>query len=180
MNYEDRMQFIEDAVLRFQARYTPPRAMNKTAQDDTFAAVCQSINRKLPSKVTQDGLRDRLARIFEHVSDRHETNAWPLQAEYTRAVNATAASSRDVDETPSIDPVRHTAKKIRAGEPVGDFWLYGRNLAALKSVAGITDADVEPYRIGLFHSEEKMVGPVEAARRNDDRLKRDADFRRFG
>lgn len=181
MNYEDRISFIEDAVLRFQARYTAPRAMSRESQDDTFTAVCASINRKLPAKVTADSLRERMSRIFEYVSDRHETNAWPLQVEYIKAVNATAASARDCEDSGwRVDTVQHTAKKIRAGEPVGDYWLFGRNLALLKSVAGITDADIKPYRLGLLYDDATTVGHDEAVRRDNERLKRDADYLRFG
>lgn len=175
MNFEDRMAVIEDAVMRFQARYTPPRAMSKDAQEDTFAAVCASINRKLPSKVTEEGLRDRLSRIFEYVSDRHETNAWPLQAEYTKAVNATAASGSMPASTEwKVDPVAHAARRMRAGEPVGQEWLFGRGLMELSMQQGITEAEVKPYRVSLFYADRDLVGEAEAQRRQTDRMARNA------
>lgn len=173
MNFDERMAVIEDALMRFQARYTPPKAMSKDAQEDTFAAVCASINRKLPSKVTEQGLRDRLSRVFEYVSDRHETNAWPLQAQYTKAVNATAASGSTPASTEwKVDPVAHAARRIRAGEPVGQEWLFGRGLMELSMQQGITEADVKPYRDSLFYADRALVGEAEARRRQSDRIDR--------
>lgn len=173
MNYEDRIEAIEYEVARFQRRYSPPRAMTPEAQADSFSATCKSINRKLPSKIAPDALRERMTRIFEHVADRHETNAWPLQAEYIRAVNATAANSNEGRENEwTIDPVKHAAKKIRAGEPVGEGWLFGRNFRELHEQESITDADVKPYRDGLFYAERKIVGEPEAQRRQRERMQR--------
>lgn len=175
MNYDDRMAVIEEAVMRFQARYTPPRAMSKDAQEDTFAAVCASINRKLPSRVTEEGLRDRLSRIFEYVSDRHETNAWPLQAEYIKAVNAAASGGSTPAGTEwQVDPVAHAARRIRAGDPVGQEWLFGRGLMELSMQQGITEDDVKPYRDSLFYADRALVGEAAAQRRQADRVARNA------
>lgn len=171
MNYDARIAVIEDALLRFQSRYTSPRAMGRDAQADTFAGTCEAINRNFPAGVNEGQMRDRLRRVFDFVADRHETNAWPLQAEYVRALRETSASGIvSADGGWKVGPEKIFAGRIRRGEPVGDMWLFGRNFRALKDRHDITEADVQPYRNSLFFADRDQVGEEEAKRRQAERM----------
>lgn len=181
---------LKQRLSRFLARKAAPRHLTAPeAQADEIAALLRALRTRAPRD--PDALRDWWQGLEAGLDERCGRN-WPTVRDFSDAAAALAplpgtrpAEPRDVDSAVM------TAGRMRAGEPVGEGWLYG--LAACELIArGLVDRDrMEAYRSGAFRARARIYGEDEARRweaeakarheearvlwqaRADDRQKRD-------
>jgi hypothetical protein len=79
--------------------------------------------------------------------------------------------SKTIAETGDIDPIEITARRIKAGESVGDAWLYGRNAVALLSLGGVSIDQLQSYRRALHFSEQSFYGEATVQALERDRMR---------
>ncbi len=134
---------IHDADLSrrlndFLSRRQPPKAFaaNEKAQAEQFTAYLKALKKYAPQG---DNLQDWWTRFLDELGQSSETWAWPSEREVWNACKSASGTSRR--EGPGdgwkADPVAINLRRLEAGEPMGDFWLWGRG--ALQLVAAGAD-----------------------------------------
>lgn len=122
----------------FLARRQPPRAFsaNEKAQTEQFTAYLKALKKYAPNG---DGLHDWWGRFLDELGQSSETWAWPSEREVWNAAKAASGPSRGQSTAGAwkADPVAINLARLEAGEPMGDYWLWGRG--ALQLVAAGAD-----------------------------------------
>lgn len=148
MTYEQRMAVL-NAWLRAELapRFTMPRDLDpKVVATD----VLEAINSHLPARLTEDQVRGFLSTILKDITRNAKSRTLPTTKEFIDATRGAvetlkAMAATPLADTPSIDPVALTAKRVRAREPIGDMWLRGSLRQLLMAKTGITNEDLAPY-----------------------------------
>jgi hypothetical protein len=152
MNFQDRMKvctamLVEEGLQGF----TPPRGMDPSEQEAVIRRIADAMNRKLPIG-REDTFRDNLRRVFQTVFDRHDSYAWPTQAEFVAALPSIAPteSTRATDEQRDYD--REAAKLINDGRSVQEAAIWGLQASRMIGARLVTRDQIESYRKGSVHS----------------------------
>ena len=134
---------IHDADLSrrmndFLSRRQPPKAFaaNENAQAEQFTAYLKALKKYAPQG---DTLHDWWGRFMDELGQSSETWAWPSEREVWNACKAASGNSRreGTGDAWKADPIAINLRRLEAGEPMGDFWLWGRG--ALQLVAAGAD-----------------------------------------
>ena len=133
---------IRDADLAtrlndFLDRRNPPKSFsaNVRARDDQIAAYLTILRKRAPQG---DGLIDWWGRFVEALSEASETWAWPSEKDVWNACKAASQAIRgEGGDDWRMDPVAVNVGRIARGDPIGDYWLWGRG--ALQLVAAGAD-----------------------------------------
>ena len=65
--------------------------------------------------------------------------------------------------------MRVNANRIKAGEAVGDDYIYGGLAAELLKIRRITENDLRPYRSSMFFADRSLHGEDIAKRKEGER-----------
>jgi len=148
-------------LKRFLERRTMPTALQgkPDAIRDELEAMCRVIMRHAGREMAE-----WWPKFESEVGALNATRSWPTEGEVLKACRAVSeVRSVTLAEPGDTDPMRVAAKRIKAGETVGDHWLYGPQSVAIVRAGLVTDADLAPYRSSLFFAMAKVWGE-EAAR----------------
>lgn len=125
----------------FLARRAPPRNMasNTQAQADQIAAYLSILRRRAPQG---DALTDWWGKFLDALSENSETWAWPSEKEVRNAIKVAAGATRrdQPGDGWRPDSTAINLARLNAGDPIGDFWLWGRG--ALQLIAAGADRSV--------------------------------------
>lgn len=148
-------------LTRFLARKSCPKHLADPApQADEIAALLAAVIGRAPRD--PDALRDWWPQ-FEAALDDRCGRTWPTVKEIREAASglmqpATARPSEPGD----IDAAAIAGKRMAAGEPVGEGWLYG--FAACELIArGLVDQPtMDRYRRAAHHRRARLYGDAAA------------------
>lgn len=150
----DRNSFLREKLSGFLQRLNPPRAMqsNEQAQKDEILDLYNRIVKLAPSKGYSDWWKD----FTEHLLSNAIARTWPTLKEMNEAAKAIAPKRPDFvdltgDDKFTLDANAINAKRIKAHEPVSDFYVTGKGAKDLVRLGLITDDDLNPYREYLAH-----------------------------
>jgi hypothetical protein len=131
---------------------------NPQAAKDEADALCRAAVKVAPDANVQEWWPR-----FEDTLDRMSKGRWwPIVSEIFDAAKKVPSTAR-VDTDWTADPRRINAKRIKAGEPVGDCWLFGRSCLEMMDREGITENELEPYRESLRRELFDLYDKDEAA-----------------
>lgn len=168
-----REQWLTDSLQRYLDRRSMPQGFKEKPQAirDEIQALAKTLFRLAPSREFQNWWEDFSDRLAEDA----KTRAWPTQGEMKDAAMAIRKGGvqpmAKSDET-QINPIKVAATRLRAGEAVGEGWLWGRLCLSLQREEGVTDDELSPFRSALFFADRSMVGEEVALQREAERKNR--------
>lgn len=146
MDYNQRISLItnwfkSDMIVRFNM---PKDIDPKVAALD----VIEAINSNMPSHFDSERIGNFLASITKEVSRSAKSRTLPTPKDFVDAARASTQTQQisthsGLNETGDTDPVKLIAAKVRAGEPIGDGWLFGERRQKLLKL--VSESQLERY-----------------------------------
>lgn len=163
MDYEARMRLITGMVNTFLGRrYQTPSHLDAEGKLATIRDMAEEINAHISASSNQSALVERVEACFKALRKSYTQRAWPTPAHFSQAISEANKVVRQLTgETPSGDarsPDEISAERIKAGELVGDEWVYGRNCVKLLREGLVTQAELRRYRTALYFSAKQIGG----------------------
>ena len=158
---------VKRRLVRFlQRKETPAWLRAEQAQADEIEALVAAVVRRAPRD--PQALADWWARMEAELDERCG-HRWPGARDIAAVAVECGASEaprrvQSAHESDGIDPAEVAARRMRAGEPVGEGWLYG--VGACEIVArGLVDGEtMQHYRTGAYRSRRALLGEDAALR----------------
>jgi hypothetical protein len=158
MNF--RTTEISQMLLRWLDRYSPPASMKDKPQamQDEAEALLRVLLKFAPGSDYVGWVNGAL----DSLEYQMKTRAWPTKGE----MGAVCANLRK-DKTIAADPVvfdTYTimAAKMKAGEPVGEGYLYGREACEIIKRRLVSEDTMKAYRSGAFMARRHASGEAAA------------------
>jgi len=153
---------IKSRLSRFLDRkHMPKRLEGKGgAMEDEIRALVAAIVRNAPR--TADRLADWWP-IFEATLSEDCGPMWPTEREIRDAAKKAhrdAPKAQAVDWV--IDPAELASRRMAAGEPVGDSWIYGIGACELAARRLVTEDQMRAYRSAAFFHRKDVLGEENA------------------
>ena len=142
-----------------------PRAKirdNVQALKDETAALVGALRRNCPAK--GDALVDWWER-FEAAIGEACGDFWPNEKHVIAACKVASQSmpkTRDTTGGWVLDPEAIAARKMNAGEPIGENWLWGQDACRIISKGMVDKATMDAYRSGAFLARKSVNGEAAA------------------
>jgi len=177
LSYEQRTRAVFEFLYRKDGgllrRYRAPEHLSDDAMRDEVNLLVEDINRLIPNEQTESDLRLLFQEINTAIRRRHGAQGWPpakifiaatedavAEAAKKKTANAPAGAS-------SLDPYEITSAKMRAGEPVSEGHLWGREAVQLIVRGLIDQTTMESYRTGAFMARKGQYGEQAAIQWED-------------
>ncbi|MEK9699242.1 MAG: hypothetical protein VW270_25920, partial [Candidatus Poseidoniales archaeon] len=129
--------------------YATPKHLNTDKKHrDELHNIVRMLNQKFPNDTTEDHIRGTMDRAMLKLKEAHKSRSWPTSAEISAAVSKsmTSASTRSVSSGPwKPDTLQLNAKRIIAGEPVGEMYIRGKLADKMVEMGLISEAHLQPY-----------------------------------
>jgi len=174
MTYEQRKRAIFEFLYRDPGgllhRYRLPDHLSDDAIRDEVNLLVEDINQLVPNETTDADLRLLFPEINSAIRRRHGAQGWPPAKVFIAATEdaVAAAAKKKAASNPtraaSLDPFDITAAKMRAKEPVGEHFLWGRQAVELIARGLVDQPTMEGYRAGAFEARKEHYGEEEAIR----------------
>ena len=174
LTYEQRKRAVFEFLYRKDGgllrRYRAPEHLSDDAMRDEVNQLVEDINQLIPNEQTESDLRLLFPEINSAIRRRHGAQGWPpakifiaatedavAEAAKKKAASAPAGAS-------SFDPYEITSAKMRAGEPVSEGYIWGREAVQLIARGLIDQGTMETYRTGAFTARQGQYGEDHAVR----------------
>jgi hypothetical protein len=149
MNYEERVRVILRELIKMMEGYATPKHLDtQKKQEDEARNIVRLLNQKFPNDTTEEHIRGTMDRAMLKLKEAHKSRTWPTAADISAAVSKsmTSASTRSVSSGPwKPDTLQLNAKRIIAGEPVGEMYIRGKLADKMVEMGLISDAHLQPY-----------------------------------
>lgn len=170
LNYEARTRAIFDFLYRdpdgILRRYRVPEHMGDDQLRAEVNDLVEDINRAIPSGYGEGEFRALMPKIHAEIRRRHGAQGWPSSrvfiAATEAAVEGVAAAGAVKAEAKEIDPYEITARRMQAGEAVGEGYLYGREAVELIRRGLVDEATMRRYRSAAFLARKQAYGEAAA------------------
>jgi hypothetical protein len=153
-----RQAEIAKALTEWLESYSPPRSM--AGNIDAMQRESERLLSVLTKFAPSEGYNGWVASVLEQCAYQMKTRAWPTVGELG-AVCSNARKSRQGDAPRAafdLDVHELNASRMKAGEAVGEGYLYGREAVELIA-RGLVDRELMTrYRSAAFLSRKKMHG----------------------
>lgn len=149
MNYEERIAVIRTWMKReILTRFTPPTGLDPSIAIDD---VVKGVNQNIRSKINPDDMDKLLDKLKDEVLSKSKTRSLPTPAIFQQAA---ATVAQKLHEAPTGQPqesgtpayLTSAARRIRAGEPVAEFYVTGNGAEELLDLGLITRANLSGYQ----------------------------------
>jgi hypothetical protein len=149
MNYEERVRVILRELIKMMEGYATPKHLDtQKKQEDEARNIVRLLNQKFPNDTTEEHIRGTMDRAMLKLKEAHKSRTWPTAADISAAVSKsmTSASTRSVSSGPwKPDTLELNAKRIIAGEPVGEMYIRGKLADKMVEMGLISEAHLQPY-----------------------------------
>ena len=149
MNYEERVRVILSELIKMMEGYATPKHLDtQKKQEDEARNIVRLLNQKFPNDTTEEHIRGTMDRAMLKLKEAHKSRTWPTAADISAAVSKSmsSASTRSVSSGPwKPDTLQLNAKRIIAGEPVGEMYIRGKLADKMVQMGLITEAHLQPY-----------------------------------
>lgn len=144
MNYEQRIAIVRQWFKNDIApRFSMPKDVDpKIAANDTIEAVNNSI------AAHHQDITPVLNTTLKNISSIARSRTLPTIKDFREAASNASQShgvALSAGISASLDSYQLTAKKVRAGEPIGDQWLRHELRKQLLENTTLTEDDLKPY-----------------------------------
>jgi hypothetical protein len=168
LTYEQRKRAVFEFLYRKDGgllrRYRAPEHLSDDAMRDEVNLLVEDINQLIPNEQTESDLRLLFAQINTAIRRRHGAQSWPpakifIATTEDAVVEAAKKKTASVPAgTSSLDPYEIISAKMRAGEPVPEGYLWGREAVQLIARGLIDQTTMEGYRTGAFMARKDQYG----------------------
>ena len=149
MNYEERVRVILSELIKMMEGYATPKHLDtQKKQEDEARNIVRLLNQKFPNDTNEDHIRGTMDRAMLKLKEAHKSRTWPTAADISAAVSKSmsSASTRSVSSGPwKPDTLQLNAKRIIAGEPVGEMYIRGKLADKMVEMGLISEAHLQPY-----------------------------------
>ena len=150
MTYEERTRVILSELIKMMQGYATPKHLNtQQKQEEEARNIVRMLNLKFPDDTTEDHIRGTMDRAMLKLKEAHKSRTWPSAADIAAAVSKsmnTQRSSSQANKGPwKPDTLAVNAKRIIAGEPVGEMYIRGKLADKMVQMGLITEAHLQPY-----------------------------------
>ncbi len=190
MGYRDN--FITGKVRSFLDRKSVPHNLDgkPEAQMDELSALVRAVLRYSPRVEYEDWW----PRFEDRLDEECTTRGWPKVSDIKKAASGLRGPVvKLMAEGNETDPMKINAKRINAGDGVGDSWVYGRGAVELLRGDHVDLDTMRKYRSSLFFNakavygenlakkmESDLVARHRAAETLDDNLRTERNLPKFG
>ena len=149
MTYDERISALIGEIAKILEGYATPKHLNTRAkEEDEVRRIVRMLNQKFPNDTTEDHIRGTMDRAMLKLKEAHKSRTWPTAADISAAVSKSmsSASTRSVSSGPwKPDTLQLNAKRIIAGEPVGEMYIRGKLADKMVEMGLISEAHLQPY-----------------------------------
>lgn len=154
---------ITGILTRWLERYSPPANIRDKprAQQDEAEALLSVLMRFAP----QAEYVPWVEKALDQLEYQMKTRAWPTKGELGSVCSNLRKETRQqvTDATqPDRDPASVAARRMEAGEPVGEGWLYGIEACELIAKGLVSEDRMRAYRSAMFHARKSTYGEAAA------------------
>lgn len=161
-----RTETIAKIFQSWLKRYSPPRMMADDAE--TQKAERDTLLRVLLHFAPQADYDSWTHRALDKLEYQMKTRAWPTKGELGSVCSNLRKDGAASGAIPAsdwvLDPVKIAAKRMNAGDGVGDDWLYGVLCVRLMAAGEVSQDTLRKYRSSYFFSLKDSLGDEAAAR----------------
>jgi len=158
MTYEERTAII-GTILREEVlkRFKRPEHLGDAEARGELADMVDELNANWPLG-TDEQMRAVGERFATAVKRNHDSRQWPTIKKIVGYLKDALKGAPVSFSAAEICPFEINAARIKAGQPVGEDWLYGPGAHELIRRGLVSDADMAPRRSGLFFDAKSVWG----------------------
>jgi hypothetical protein len=153
MTYDERVTVILGELIKMMEGYAEPRHLNtQKKKEDEVRNIVRMLNQKFPNDTTEDHIRGTMDRAMLKLKEAHKSRTWPTAADISAAVSKSMNTSKS--SLPKAmgwkpDSLEVNAKRIKAGEPVGEMYIQGKLAERMVRDGLVTEEELAPYLVYL-------------------------------
>lgn len=151
-----RKEHLKQHLVKYLDRRFPPRGMSEQAQIEELQALLRATMKCAP----EEGYQEWWPKLEDSLDSIMQTRSWPTVNQIRAAAKLVGKNTAEKKSAWVLDPVKIAAKAIRAGEAVGDEWIYG--VRAVSLLSELSEDDLTPYRSSLFFRMKDVWGEDKA------------------
>ena len=145
LDFPTRVAVITQGITRFLRQYRQPEHLTDETALAVVRTIAEAVNARISSSLSREGLAEMVDKMCREVAVSYRGKDWPNAANFVAAIPK-RDPAQAVEGEWKLRPVSVMAKRIMAGEPVGDGWIWGALAVDLLRQGEISDGDLEPYR----------------------------------
>ena len=160
LSFPERIDLVLTKINGHLRFYRRPDHLGSDENAMAFARMTAEVmNKNLSAKLGSEALAANIDAALLRLMENYRGREWPTPADFVRAMKSAPKSDRAAS-TPdvTIQSAPLAARRIRAGAPVGEFWIYGRGAIELLRDHGVVEHDLQPYRDGMFERDAETLG----------------------
>ena len=164
MKYEQRFAIITGELLKMLEGYATPKHLNTDKKHrDEITNITRMLNTKFPNDTTEDHIVGTMDRAMLKLKEAHKSRTWPTAADISMAVSKSMTTSKS--SLPKAigwkpDSLEVNAKRIKAGEPVGEMYIQGKMAERMVRDGLVTEEELAPYLVYL-DAHKRLTQPYE-------------------
>jgi hypothetical protein len=152
MTYEERTRVILSELVKMMQGYATPKHLNTRAKEEDEARnIVRMLNQKFPNDTTEDHIRGTMDRAMLKLKEAHKSRTWPTAADISAAVSKSMSTSKSSlptgNGTWKPNSLEINAKRIKAGEPVGQMYIQGKLAERMVRDGLVTEEELAPYLV---------------------------------
>ena len=152
MTYEERTRVILSELIKMMQGYATPKHLDtRQKEEDEARNIVRMLNQKFPNDTTEDHIRGTMDRAMLKLKEAHKSRTWPTAADISAAVSKSMTTSKSSlpsgNATWKPDSLEINAKRIKAGEPVGQMYIQGKLAERMVRDGLVTEDELAPYLV---------------------------------
>jgi len=152
MTYDERVRVILSELIKMMQGYATPKHLDtRQKEEDEARNIVRMLNQKFPKDTTEDHIRGTMDRAMLKLKEAHKSRTWPTAADISAAVSKSMSTAKSSlpkgNGTWKPDSLEINAKRIKAGEPVGQMYIQGKLAERMVRDGLVTEEELAPYLV---------------------------------
>jgi hypothetical protein len=152
MTYDERVRVILSELIKMMQGYATPKHLDtRQKEEDEARNIVRMLNQKFPKDTTEDHIRGTMDRAMLKLKEAHKSRTWPTAADISAAVSKSMSTAKSSlpkgNGTWKPNSLEINAKRIKAGEPVGQMYIQGKLAERMVRDGLVTEDELAPYLV---------------------------------
>jgi len=152
MTYDERVRVILSELIKMMQGYATPKHLDtRQKEEDEARNIVRMLNQKFPKDTTEDHIRGTMDRAMLKLKEAHKSRTWPTAADISAAVSKSMSTAKSSLPKGNGMWKPHSleinAKRIKAGEPVGQMYIQGKLAERMVRDGLVTEDELAPYLV---------------------------------
>jgi hypothetical protein len=152
MTYDERVRVILSELIKMMQGYATPKHLDtRQKEEDEARNIVRMLNQKFPKDTTEDHIRGTMDRAMLKLKEAHKSRTWPTAADISAAVSKSMSTAKSSlpkgNGTWKPNSLEINAKRIKAGEPVGQMYIQGKLAERMVRDGLVTEEELAPYLV---------------------------------